>query len=130
LLAALFAAAFKFGAEAAFAPPYEERPVRKIHTVEEAKALPDDARVTLRGHVVDQVRPKHYTFRDGTGSITAEIDDDEWRGLTVGPADRVEIYGEVDRDLLSTEIDVEYIRKLDVPPGGGNPDTQTPEAVI
>ena len=114
LLTVLFAAAFRPGAEAGFVPRDGERPVRKIHTVEEAKALPDDTLVSLWGYVTDYIRPKQYTFRDETGSVTAEIDDDEWRGLTIGPEDRVEIYGEVDRDLLSVEIEVWRIQKLDV----------------
>lgn len=101
------------GAEAAFVPDSKGSPAGKITTVEEAKTLPDDTPVVLRGYIVQHVRSDHYTFQDDTGSITVEIDDDEWNGVIVGPADRVEIHGEVDRDLMSLEIEVEYIRKLD-----------------
>ncbi|MDR2137497.1 MAG: NirD/YgiW/YdeI family stress tolerance protein [Synergistaceae bacterium] len=102
-----------FGAEAAFVPNRGERPMEKVNTVEETKTLPDDAHVVLQGYIVDHVRSDHYTFEDDTGSVTVEIDDDEWRGLIVSPADRVEIRGEVDRDLLTMEVEVEYIRKLE-----------------
>jgi uncharacterized protein (TIGR00156 family) len=77
------------------------------------EALPDDAKVVLQGYILSHIRSDHYLFQDDTGSITVEIDNDNWRGLTVSPADRVEIHGEVDRDLLTLEIEVEYIRKLE-----------------
>lgn len=105
----LFAAA---AAEAAFVPDSKESPTEKITTVEEAKKLPDDTRVVLHGYIVKHIRSDHYMFQDDTGSISIEIDDDDWNGVTVGPADRVEIRGEIDRDPMSLEIEVEYIRKL------------------
>jgi uncharacterized protein (TIGR00156 family) len=103
-----------FGAEAAFVPDSGRRPAGRVHTVGEVMKLPDDTRVVLRGHILnDHIRSDHYTFQDGTGSITVEIDDSEWRGLTISPADKVEVRGEVDRDLLTIEVEVDYIRKLE-----------------
>jgi uncharacterized protein (TIGR00156 family) len=112
LLLAL-AAGVGFGAEAAFVPNEGQQPAERINTVEETKALPDDTHVILQGYIVNHVRSDHYTFQDDTGSVTVEIDDEEWRGLIVSPGDRVEIRGEVDRDFLTMEIEVEYIRKLE-----------------
>jgi uncharacterized protein (TIGR00156 family) len=80
-----------FRADAAFVPDSDAHPAERINTVEEAKALPDDTRVVLRGHILNRIRSNHYTFQDETGSITVEIDNDEWRGLTISPADRVEM---------------------------------------
>jgi uncharacterized protein (TIGR00156 family) len=102
-----------FRAEAAFVPHSGKRPVERIHTVEEVKTLPDDAPVVLQGYILNHIRSDHYTFQDDSGSITVEIDDDEWRELIVSPSDKVEIRGEVDRDLLTMEVEVEYIRKLE-----------------
>ena len=48
-------------------------------------------------------------FKDSTGSVTVEIDDEDWRGLDVKPQDMVTIKGEVDKEMFSTEIDVDYI---------------------
>ncbi|MBQ2016909.1 MAG: NirD/YgiW/YdeI family stress tolerance protein, partial [Alphaproteobacteria bacterium] len=53
-----------------------------------------------------------YLFEDATGSITVEIDDDEWRGQTVTPADTVKLYGEVDRGIFKTEIEIDRVEKI------------------
>lgn len=79
-------------------------------TVAEAKQMRDDSKVTLEGYIVKQLGPEHYTFRDDTGEIEVEIDDDEWRGQTVGPETKVRIDGEVDRDSTSVTVGVERLR--------------------
>jgi uncharacterized protein (TIGR00156 family) len=79
-------------------------------TVAEVKQLQDDSKVTLEGYIVKQLGPEHYTFRDDTGEIEVEIDDDEWRGQTVGPEMKIRIDGEVDRDSTSVSVDVERLK--------------------
>ncbi|QIQ21909.1 YgiW/YdeI family stress tolerance OB fold protein [Zophobihabitans entericus] len=81
-------------------------------TVEAAKQLADDSRVTLTGYIVQHLRGENYLFKDDTGTINIEIDHKRWRGLTVTPEDKVQIYGEVDKDRDSTEIDVKSIIKV------------------
>ncbi|MFD1261041.1 YgiW/YdeI family stress tolerance OB fold protein [Entomomonas asaccharolytica] len=88
------------------------RATTSVTTVEQAKQMRDDSKVTLRGNIVKHLGKEKYTFKDNTGEITVEIDDDDWRGVTVGPNDLVEIYGEVDKDWNSVEIDVDTIRKV------------------
>jgi len=83
-----------------------------IVTVSQAKEMRDDTNVIMKGKIVAQVKGDKYTFEDSTGSITVEIDDEDWQGQTVTPADSVKIYGEVDRGLTKTEIDVDTIQKL------------------
>jgi len=69
--------------------------VRTI-TVNEAKNLPHDSWVTLSGNIINMLPGGHnYTFRDSTGDIAVDIGPKEWRGLSVGVTDQVEIYGEV-----------------------------------
>jgi uncharacterized protein (TIGR00156 family) len=70
--------------------------------------------VILTGNIVQSQRGERYTFRDSTGDITVEIDRDLWTllGVSVVPADRVEIRGEIDIENRVAEIDVKYIRKL------------------
>ena len=41
--------------------------------------------------------------------FTVEIDDENWHGLDVTPKDVVRIKGEVDKEMFSTEIDVDTI---------------------
>jgi uncharacterized protein (TIGR00156 family) len=65
-------------------------------TVSEAKSLPHDSWVMLAGNIVNSLPSgNHYTLRDSSGEIAVDIGPKEWRGLSVGVSDRVEIYGEV-----------------------------------
>lgn len=81
-------------------------------TVKEASKMSDDTPVVLKGKIEKHLGGDRYLFKDLTGTITVDIDDDEWRGLTVTPDDVIEISGEVDKDWTSTEIDVKSIRKV------------------
>lgn len=80
-------------------------------TVEKAKTFKDDMPVVLEGNIVQHLGKDKYLFRDQTGDITIEIDNDDWKGVTVTPKDSVTIYGEVDKDWNSIEIDVDSIIK-------------------
>lgn len=80
-------------------------------TVAQSKTLRDDSWVILEGNIVRKVGDELYEFRDSTGTINVDIDDKEWRGLTVTPQDKVRIEGEVDKDWNSVEIDVKRITK-------------------
>lgn len=87
-------------------------PTMTIVTVSQAEKMKDDARVILRGQIEKRIKGDNYLFRDSTGSIKVDIDDDKWNGLTVGPNDTVEITGEVDKGWTETEIDVKHIVKV------------------
>ncbi|MDL2307792.1 NirD/YgiW/YdeI family stress tolerance protein [Desulfovibrio sp. OttesenSCG-928-C06] len=81
-------------------------------TVEQAKKLPDDSNVTLRGHIVKNLGGENYLFKDSSGEITLEIDAECWRGQQVGPEDLVEIRGELEKEFSGIEIDVDEVKKL------------------
>lgn len=83
-----------------------------IVSVSQVKEMRDDVNVVVQGNIVQRMGDDKYLFEDKTGSITVEIDKEDWRGQTVSPADTVKLYGEVDRGLMKTEIDVDYIEKL------------------
>ncbi len=84
-----------------------------ISTVKQAKEMRDDTNIILQGRIVQRVdNDDKYMFEDSTGTITVEIDKKDWRGQTVTPSDTVKLYGEVDRGLFSTEIDVDYVEKM------------------
>ena len=72
----------------------------------------DDVPVIVKGNIVQRMGDETYLFEDATGSITVEIDDDEWRGQTITPSDTVKLYGEVDRGIFKTELDINYVEKL------------------
>lgn len=82
-----------------------------VVTVEQAKGMGDDARVALRGHIIQSLGGEDYVFKDDTGTVTVEISNKRWQGQTVGPNDLVEIYGEVDKEWSTLEIDVKRIIK-------------------
>ena len=83
-----------------------------ILTVEQVKGMNDNSKVWVEGAIIQKNGDEKYMFQDSTGSIMVEIDDDAWHGLVVGPTDTVRIFGEVDHGLFNTEIDIDYIEKL------------------
>jgi uncharacterized protein (TIGR00156 family) len=86
---------------------------RNAVTVNEAQNLPHDSWVVLTGNIVYSLpKPHDYTFRDSSGEITVDIGPKEWRGLSVGVSDKVEISGEVKRERGQVFIKVHAIRKI------------------
>ncbi|MBB1585170.1 YgiW/YdeI family stress tolerance OB fold protein [Serratia sp. OS31] len=80
-------------------------------TVRQAKSQWDDSWVTLRGKIERQVGGERYLFRDVTGTIIAEIDHEDWYGLSISPNDTVIIEGVLDKEWHTTEVDVKRISK-------------------
>lgn len=79
-------------------------------TVQNALQMNDDAKVVLEGNIVNSLGDEKYTFKDASGEVTVEIDDEDWRGVKVTPEDKVEISGEVDKDRYKpTKIDVDKV---------------------
>lgn len=81
-----------------------------VSTVAEAAKMSDDQPVVLEGKIKQGLGDEKYLFHDASGEITIEIDDDDWRGLSVGPEDTVEISGEVDKELFDVKVDVDTIK--------------------
>lgn len=78
-------------------------------TVTQALELQDDSQVILVGQIEKSLGNEKYTFKDASGSVTVEIDDDDWKGLSVKPEDTIIIKGEVDKGMFKTEIDVDTV---------------------
>lgn len=83
-----------------------------IVTIKQVNEMRDDVPVIVKGNIVQRMGDEKYLFEDSTGSITVEIDEDDWRGQSITPADTVKLYGEVDRGLFKTEIDIDYVEKM------------------
>lgn len=83
-----------------------------IVTVSQVKEMRDDVPVIVKGNIVQRMGEEKYLFEDSTGSVTVEIDKEDWRGQTITPTDNVKLYGEVDAGWFNTEIDVDYVEKL------------------
>ena len=82
----------------------------KFTTVINAKRMGDNSYVRLKGKIVSKVGKEKYLFKDNTGSIQIEIDDDDWKGVQAGPKDTVIIEGEIDKDWNEISIDVDTIQ--------------------
>ena len=67
----------------------------------------DDQLVTLEGYLVEQVKHEKYTFRDATGTVLVEIDDEVFMGQRVDPKTKVRLEGEFEKDMLEKdEVDI------------------------
>ena len=84
-----------------------------VITVNDTQNLPHDSWVVLTGNIGYSLPKRNdYTFRDSSGEITIDIGPKEWRGLSVGESDKVEISGEVKRERGQVFIKVHAIRKI------------------
>jgi uncharacterized protein (TIGR00156 family) len=84
----------------------------QINTVAAALEAADDAQVVLQGQIVRRVKGDIYEFKDATGTMKVEIDDEDWPPQTIGEKDTVKLTGEVDRDLMGREVDVEFVERV------------------
>ncbi len=86
--------------------------VSVINTVKDAQNATEDSAVMLTGHIIQSLGNETYLFKDSTGEIEVEIDNEEWMGLDVTPNDKVAIRGEIDSEWTTMQIDVDTIQKL------------------
>jgi uncharacterized protein (TIGR00156 family) len=86
--------------------------IPKVETVQSISNLHDDRNVTLEGYLIKKIKSEHYLFKDGTGEIEVEIDDEDFRGKQVTPQTRIRIIGEVDKDNNTITIDADYLEVL------------------
>ena len=84
----------------------------KTFSVAQAKTLTDDSKVIVEGHITKKISHEHYEFKDNTGVIVVEIDDDKWAGQSVSPQDTVRLEGEVDKDGSHIDIDVKTVTRI------------------
>ncbi|WP_333978469.1 NirD/YgiW/YdeI family stress tolerance protein [Acinetobacter colistiniresistens] len=85
---------------------------KNVVSVSQVAKLADETGVTLTGQITKHLQSDHYEFKDRSGTISVEVDDDLWRqaGLKVG--DHVRLVGEVDTHRYkATDIEVIKIEK-------------------
>lgn len=84
---------------------------QEIISVSEIAELKDGDYVVMQGNILEKTGEETYNFKDNTGTIILEIDDDNWADVTVTPNDIVIIEGEIDKNMMNpTVIEVEEIR--------------------
>ena len=103
-----------------------------ISTVQQVKQMRDDTNVVLQGRITQRVDnngkytfkdsnsakskdsddKNKYMFEDETGTITVEIDSEDWPDQAITPSDTVKLYGEVERGMFTVDIDVDRVEKM------------------
>jgi len=79
-------------------------------TVAQASEMSDDSVVKLNGYIIKSLGDEKYEFQDDSGTLVVEIDNEDWHGMEVGPGDRVELRGEVDRERKTVEVEVDHVQ--------------------
>ena len=83
-------------------------------TVEQALRANDETAVTLTGTIVSQIQHEHYEFKDQTGTINIEVDEDIANANTLKAGTKVKIVGEIDTHRYKA-TDIEVV-KLEILP--------------
>lgn len=85
----------------------------QVSTVAVAKTLKDDTPVRVQGQVIRALGKDKYEFRDATGTLIAEIDNQKWHGTPITQQAQVILIGEIDRESDHTiELDVDEVRTV------------------
>jgi uncharacterized protein (TIGR00156 family) len=67
--------------------------------------------VVLEGYITQKIGHELYLFKDDTGVVHIDLDDDDWpHQTTVNEKTKVRIFGEVDKKRNgAVEIDVDHV---------------------
>ena len=110
-------AVFAFSANAVFAFSTKALPgfdgpidMPKITTAESISDMKAHTKIILQGYLVKQINKEHYLFKDGTGNVEVDIEDQIFKGANVTPETQIRLRGKVDKDLWeATSVDVDYL---------------------
>ena len=94
---------------AALAAGYTGPGAQAITTVAAAQEVVDDANVVLQGHIIKKLEDEKYEFKDSSGTITVEIDDEDLPPVAFDDKTKVKLTGEVDKGMMKREIDVDLV---------------------
>ena len=81
-----------------------------VTTAAQAAQAQDDTQVILEGMLVRQIRGDRYEFRDASGTITVEIEDEDWPNRQPVLEKRLRLHGEVERKRIRRIVEVEVNR--------------------
>lgn len=96
------------------AAPYTGPSSVPVMTVKELlDTAKDDQHARLQGRIVSHDGGKNYTFADDSGRMTVEISAKHFPpGQPVSAEQRVELVGEVDKDMRKMEFEVDQVRLI------------------
>ncbi|EGR2744606.1 NirD/YgiW/YdeI family stress tolerance protein [Vibrio parahaemolyticus] len=104
-----------FSTDSAQSKPGFSGPVEGISTAEQvlnAGMFSDDMPVTLTGHITSSLGGEMYVFEDSSGKVTVEIDHDKWLGQSATPDTKVQLIGEIDKNISGVKVDVDALKVL------------------
>ena len=82
-------------------------------TVAEALQKADNTAVELTGKIEKSLGDEKYQFSDESGKTVVEIDNEDFRGVSVNENDTVKLRGEVDKEFMEAPtIDVDTVEKV------------------
>ncbi|MFJ7311547.1 YgiW/YdeI family stress tolerance OB fold protein [Pseudomonas sp. NPDC098747] len=96
-------------ANGGYSGPSATKPVTTAAAASEAS---DDEKVVLQGRIVKQLQNDLYEFKDATGTITVDIDDELWPMVAISEHNQVRLRGEVDREVFERQIDVDSVELI------------------
>ncbi|AUF94455.1 uncharacterized protein (TIGR00156 family) [Pseudomonas sp. BIGb0278] len=95
---------------AALATTYTGPGAQPVTTVAAANDAADDTRVVLQGFVTKKLdNDDKFEFKDNTGTIKVEIDDEDMPAAGFNDKTKVKLTGEVEKNLMSREVDVDLV---------------------
>ena len=75
-----------------------------IITLKKLKTMKDDSYASIKGFIVKQISDEKFLFKDETGEIVLDMDDDLMYQLKdIDKNTLVEIYGELDKNTFSRD---------------------------
>lgn len=85
-------------------------PSRVTKVADLSRFQSDDQDVILEGYIINRIGKDDYTFKDDTGSIAIELDDDI-RLVNINEHTKVRIYGEYDGGF-DNRVDVDRVEVM------------------
>ncbi|AOY00017.1 YgiW/YdeI family stress tolerance OB fold protein [Jeongeupia sp. USM3] len=80
-----------------------------VDTVTAALQAPDKTPVSLEGYVMRKLKGERYEFRDKSGAIGVDIDEEHWPKEAVNDRTKVRLIGDIDRALSCVGVAVQSI---------------------
>lgn len=82
-----------------------------VTSVKQAKQAYDNTPVSLSGYIISQIDEDTFIFKDKSGQIRIDVEDEARFANMVSAKAKVRIYGSVDKEEGRTEVDVYRISK-------------------
>ncbi len=114
-LSVVAAVGILFGGTNALADNHQKTETKPISKVSDIQSMPDDSVVYIQGYVVEDLGDDNYKFKDDSGTINIEIDEDIMEGNNVVGEAMMFITATVDKDGNVTSLDAEEVDIIPVP---------------